>query len=235
MAAIARRINPACILACDNTFATPINQRPLGHGFDIAHHSATKYLGGHSDVVGGMLLVRDAELAKRVRFHQNAIGAVMGPFDAYLVLRGVKTLALRMARHNESGLKIARWLETQPAVARVLYPGLASHPQHELAKRQFGADGGGGYGGMVTFFIKGGLAESRKFLENVRVFTLAESLGGVESLVDHPAIMTHASVPPEQRAQLGISDALIRLSVGIEHADDLIADLARALSHAHPA
>jgi len=233
VAAIARRINPTCILACDNTFATPINQRPLEHGFDIAHHSATKYLGGHSDVVGGILVARDAELAKRIRFHQNAIGAVMGPFDAYLVLRGIKTLALRMARHNENGLKIARWLESHPAVAKVLYPGLDSHPQRELAKRQFDASGVGGYGGMITFFIKGGLTESRKFLENVRVFTLAESLGGVESLVDHPAIMTHASVPPEQRAQLGISDTLIRLSVGIEHADDLIADLGHALSHAH--
>jgi cystathionine gamma-lyase len=227
IAQVARKKNPKVLLACDNTFASPINQQPLKHGFDMVHHSATKYLGGHSDVVGGMLVVKDLELCKRVRFLHNAVGSVMGPFDAYLVLRGIKTLALRMQRHNESGLKVARFLETHPAVERVIYPGLLGHPQHAVAKRQMS-----GFTGMVTFFIKGGLPECRRFLENVRLFTLAESLGGVESLVDHPAIMTHASVPPAQRAALGISDTLVRLSVGIEHVDDLIADLDGALKHA---
>jgi cystathionine gamma-lyase len=230
IAAIARKQAPGAILVCDNTFASPINQRPLEFGFDVAHHSATKYLGGHSDVVGGVLVTGNLELAKKIRFHQNACGAVMGPFDAYLVLRGIKTLALRMARHNESGLRIAQWLEKQPGVERVIYPGLPSHPQHSLASKQMS-----GHTGMITFFIEGGLDESRKFLESLRLFTLAESLGGVESLVDHPAIMTHASVPPEQRAALGISDTLIRLSVGIENADDLIADLDHALKAAQPA
>ncbi len=231
VAAIARTQAPKALLVCDNTFASPINQRPLEHGgggFDIVHHSATKYLGGHSDVVGGVLVTASAELATKIRFHQNAVGAIMGPFDAYLVLRGIKTLALRMARHNASGLRIAQWLEKQAQVERVVYPGLPSHPQHALAMRQMS-----GHTGMVTFFIKGGLEESRRFLENLRLFTLAESLGGVESLVDHPAIMTHASVPPAQRAALGISDTLIRLSVGIEHPDDLIDDLDHALKAAH--
>jgi cystathionine gamma-lyase len=228
VAAIARGQAPKALLVCDNTFASPINQRPLEHGFDIVHHSATKYLGGHSDVVGGVLVAGNAELAGKVRFHQNAVGAIMGPFDSYLVLRGIKTLALRMARHNASGLRIARWLEQQAAVERVVYPGLPSHPQHALAMRQMS-----GHTGMVTFFIKGGLEESRRFLENLKLFTLAESLGGVESLVDHPAIMTHASIPPAQRQQLGISDTLIRLSVGIEHPDDLIADLEHALRASH--
>ncbi len=224
VAAIARKQAPKALLVCDNTFASPINQRPLEHGFDITHHSATKYLGGHSDVVGGMLLTGNAELAAKIRFHQNAVGAVMGPFDSYLVLRGIKTLALRMARHNASGLRIAQWLEKQPGVEKVIYPGLPSHPQHALAMRQMS-----GHTGMITFFIKGGLEESRRFLESLHLFTLAESLGGVESLVDHPAIMTHASVPPDQRAALGISDTLIRLSVGIENPDDLIADLQHGL------
>lgn len=229
VAQTARKVCPHALLVCDNTFASPINQRPLEYGFDISHHSATKYLGGHSDVVGGILVTGSAEIAQKLRFHQNAVGAVMGPFDAYLVLRGIKTLALRMARHNESGLRIAQWLEKQPGVERVIYPGLPSHPHHALAKKIMS-----GHTGMITFFIKGGLAESRTFLESLRVFTLAESLGGVESLVDHPAIMTHASVPPEMRRQLGISDTLIRLSVGIEHCDDLIADLDQALKAAHP-
>ncbi len=233
VAAIARKQAPKALLVCDNTFASPINQRPIELGFDITHHSATKYLGGHSDVVGGMLVTASAELAAKLRFHQNAVGAIMGPFDSYLVLRGIKTLALRMARHSASGMKVAQWLEKHPGVDRVVYPGLSSHPQHALAKRQMGA--GGGFTGMVTFFIKGGLDESRRFLENLRLFTIAESLGGVESLVDHPAIMTHASVPPAQRAALGISDTLIRLSVGIEHIDDLIADLDHALKAAHHA
>jgi len=227
IAAIARRQAPQALLVCDNTFATPVTQRPLDHGFDIAHHSATKYLGGHSDVVGGLLVTANAEIAARLRFHQNAVGAVMGPFDAYLVLRGIKTLALRMRRHSENAMKIGAWLEKQKAVERVIYPGLPSHPQHALAKKQ--TLPGMGFSGMITFFTRGGLAECRRFLESVRLFTLAESLGGVESLVDHPAIMTHASVPAEQRAALGISDTLIRLSVGIEDADDLIADLDQAL------
>ena len=230
VAAITRKQAPkggGALLVCDNTFASPINQRPLELGFDIVHHSATKYLGGHSDVVGGILATANAELATKIRFHQNAVGAIMGPFDAYLVLRGIKTLALRMARHNESGLKVAKWLESQLRVERVVYPGLPSHPQHALAMKQMS-----GHTGMVTFFIKGGLPESRRFLENLRLFTLAESLGGVESLVDHPAIMTHASVPPAQRAELGISDTLIRLSVGIEDVNDLIADLDHALKAA---
>jgi cystathionine gamma-lyase len=227
LAAIAReakRISPGVIVVCDNTFCSPINQKPLSLGCDIAMHSATKYLGGHSDVVGGVLVTGNADLAHKLRFHQNAVGAVMGPFDAYLVLRGIKTLALRIARHNQSGMKIAQWLEGQAGIARVVYPGLASHPQHQLAKRQMA-----GFGGMITMFIEGGLDESRKFLESTRIFTLAESLGGVESLIEHPGIMTHASVPTAQRAELGISDTLIRLSVGIEDADDLIADLAGAL------
>ena len=223
----ARRINPAALRVCDNTFCSPINQRPLEHGFDVSLHSATKYLGGHSDVVGGVLVTGSPELAQRIRFHQNAVGAIMGPFDAYLVLRGIKTLALRMARHNQSGLRIAQWLEQQAGVERVVYPMLPSHPQHALAKRQMN-----GGTGMITFFIKGGLPEARLFLENVQVFTLAESLGGVESLVDHPAIMTHASVPPAMRQSLGISDNMIRLSVGIEHVEDLIADLERGLAAA---
>jgi cystathionine gamma-lyase len=230
VAAIARAQAPKALLVCDNTFASPINQRPLEHGFDVTHHSATKYLGGHSDVVGGMLVTGSVELAQKIRFHQNAVGAVMGPFDAYLVLRGIKTLALRMARHNSSGLRIAQWLEKQPGVERVVYPGLPSHPQHALAARQMS-----GFTGMITFFIKGGLDESRRFLETLHLFTLAESLGGVESLVDHPAIMTHASIPADQRAALGISDTLIRLSVGIENPDDLIADLQKALAAAHGA
>ncbi len=228
VARIARAVNPACLLVCDNTFATPINQRPLSLGFDIAHHSGTKYLGGHSDVVNGVLVTGNVELARKLRFHQNAVGAVLGPFDSYLALRGAKTLALRMQRHGESALRIARWLESHAGVEGVIYPGLGSHPQHALARTQMS-----GFGGMITFFIKGGLDEARRFLENVRLFTLAESLGGVESLIEHPAIMTHASVPPEMRRQLGISDTLIRLSVGIEHPDDLIADLEAGFAAAH--
>jgi cystathionine gamma-lyase len=219
------------ITVCDNTFATPMLQRPFEHGFDIVMHSTTKYIGGHSDTVGGALVTRSPDLAQRLRFMQNAIGSVMGPFDAYLALRGVKTLAVRMRQHCASALALAAWLETHPRVARVAYPGLPSHPQHALAARQMRLDGGPGYGGMVTIFLKGGLGESRRFLEAVKVFALAESLGGVESLIEHPAIMTHASVPPEQRAALGISDSLVRLSVGIENTADLRADLEQALAH----
>lgn len=224
---IAHRVNPRCLVVCDNTFASPINQRPLDHGCDIVLHSCTKYLNGHSDCVAGALAVKDLELCKRVRFLQNAVGSVLGPFDSYLVLRGVKTLDVRMARHNESGMKVAKWLEQHKGVERVVYPALASHPQHAIYQKQML-----GASGMITFFIKGGLDEARRFLETIRVFALAESLGGVESLVDHPAIMTHASVPPDQRAALGISDALIRLSVGIEDVQDLIDDLDRALKAA---
>jgi cystathionine gamma-lyase len=209
----------------DNTFATPWIQRPLELGADIVMHSATKFLNGHSDMVGGVAVVRDAGLAERIGFLQNAIGAVSGPFDSFLALRGLKTLPLRMRQSSESALAIAARLEKHPRIERVIYPGLASHPQHALAKRQMAR----GASGIVTIFLKGGLAESRRFLERLEVFTLAESLGGVESLVDHPAIMTHASVPPESRARLGISDSLVRLSIGIEDTDDLIADLEAAL------
>ena len=219
------------ISVCDNTFATPMLQRPLEMGFDIVMHSVTKYLGGHSDVVGGALVTNRADLAEKLRFLQNAIGGVMGPFDAYLALRGVKTLAVRMQRHCESGMHIAQWLEKHPKIERVVYPGLASHAQHAVAKKQMQLAGKPAFGGMITIFIRGGLAESRRFLENVHMFALAESLGGVESLIEHPAIMTHASVPAESRKALGISDNLVRLSVGIEHQQDLINDLEKALSH----
>jgi len=229
IAAIGRERN--ILTGCDNTFASPMLQRPLDHGIDIAMHSVTKYLGGHSDVIGGVLVTKNSQLAERIRFLQYAAGAVMGPFDSYLALRGLKTLALRMQRHCASALKIASWLEAHPKIDRVIYPGLPSHPQHDLAQKQmqFTGDISGG-GGMLTIFIKGGEAESRKFLEKVHLFTLAESLGGVESLIEHPALMTHISVPPEVRKELGISDNLIRLSVGIEHPEDLIADLDQALA-----
>ena len=213
------------LVVVDNTFATPCIQRPLELGADIVMHSATKFLNGHSDMVGGVAVVRDSGLAERIGFLQNAIGAVSGPFDSFLALRGLKTLPLRMRRSSESALEIAARLERHARVERVLYPGLASHPQHALARRQMAAGGSG----IVTFFLKGGLAEARRFLERLALFTLAESLGGVESLVDHPAIMTHASVPPDARAKLGISDSLVRLSIGIEDTADLIADLDQAL------
>ncbi len=212
--------------ACDNTFATPWVQRPLELGFDIVMHSATKYLNGHSDMVGGVLVVNDnADLVERLAHLQNAVGAIQGPFDSFLALRGLKTLAIRMERHCSNAQAVAEYLEAHPKVERVYYPGLASHPQHALAKRQMP-----GYGGMVTIILKGDLAEARRFLERVEVFALAESLGGVESLIEHPAIMTHASIPADVRASLGVSDSLIRLSVGIEAADDLIADLEQALT-----
>jgi cystathionine gamma-lyase len=218
------------ITVCDNTFASPMLQRPLELGIDIVMHSATKYIGGHSDTVGGVLVTRRKDLAEKLRFMQNAIGSVMGPFDAYLALRGLKTLAVRMQRHCTSAMAVAEWLEKHPKVEKVVYPGLRSHPQHALAGLQMRLDGRPAFGGMITIFLKGGLAESRRFLEHVHIFALAESLGGVESLIEHPAIMTHASVPPENRAKLGISDTLVRLSVGIEHPEDLIADLERALA-----
>lgn len=210
----------------DNTFATPWNQRPIAMGVDIVVHSATKYIGGHSDIIGGVAIVGDnPELADRMKFIQNATGGILGPFDSFLALRGVKTLDVRMERHSNSAQKIAAWLDKHPKVEKVWYPGLASHPQHELAKRQMR-----GFGGMVTAVVKGDLAASRRMLSACKIFTLAESLGGVESLIEHPAIMTHASVPKEQREALGISDGLIRLSVGIESVEDLIADLDEALA-----
>ncbi len=213
------------LLAVDNTFATPYLQRPIELGADIVMHSVTKYLNGHSDMIGGVAVTAREDLAERLAYLQNSIGAVSGPFDSFLALRGVKTLDVRMERHVRSAQAIAEWLEAQPGVDRVIYPGLESHPQHDLASRQMRAGGG-----IVTFFLEGTIDNARRFLETTRVFALAESLGGVESLIEHPAIMTHASVPPEARAELGISDQLIRLSVGIEDQDDLIADLERALA-----
>jgi len=210
----------------DNTFASPWAQRPLELGADIVMHSATKYLNGHSDMIGGIAVASTSDLVERIGFLQNAVGAVSGPFDSFLALRGLKTLALRMRQSSASALTIAEWLEHQPRVARVLYPGLPSHPQHELARRQMP----NGCSGIVTFFAKGGLPEARRILERLRVFTIAESLGGVESLVDHPGLMTHASIPPEMRQALGIDDSLIRLSVGIEDVADLMADLQAALA-----
>ena len=213
------------LVVVDNTFSSPMVQRPLEHGADVVMHSATKYLNGHSDMVGGILVVGDnAELAEKLAFLQNSIGAVQGPFDSFLALRGLKTLHLRMRAHCDNALALAQWLETQPAVERVVYPGLASHPHHALAMRQMN-----GFGGIVTIFVKGGLEASKRFCERTELFTLAESLGGVESLVNHPAIMTHASIPPERRAQLGLFDNLVRLSVGVEDLDDLRHDLEHAL------
>jgi len=213
------------ITVADNTFATPCVQRPIERGFDIVVHSATKYLNGHSDMVGGVAVVGDDEaMVEQMAFLQNSVGAIQGPFDSFLALRGLKTLPLRLERHCRSALKVARWLEAHPKVERVYYPGLPSHAQHELAKQQMPA-----FGGMVTAVLEGGLDTARSFLERCRIFALAESLGGVESLIEHPAIMTHASIPPENRARLGIDDGLVRLSVGIEDVDDLIADLDGAL------
>ena len=213
------------VLAVDNTFSSPILQRPLEHGAHLVMHSATKYLNGHSDMVGGMIVVGDdAELAEKMTFLQNAVGGVQGPFDSFLALRGLKTLHLRMRAHCESALQLAQWLESHPAIEKVIYPGLASHPQHALAKRQMD-----GFGGMISIVLKGGLEAARRFMERTELFACAESLGGVESLVNHPAIMTHASVPAERRAALGISDALVRLSVGVEDVGDLRAELDAAL------
>jgi cystathionine gamma-lyase len=212
------------LVVADNTFATPCLQRPLEFGCDIVMHSVTKFLNGHSDMVGGIAVTADEGLAERLAFLQNSIGSVQGPFDSFLALRGLKTLDVRMERHCDNAEAVARWLEKDARVESVFYPGLASHPQHAVAKAQMAR-----FGGIVTFFIKGGLDEARRFLERCEVFALAESLGGVESLADHPAIMTHASVPAEKRKALGISDKLIRLSVGIEDIEDLIADLDQAL------
>lgn len=208
----------------DNTFMSPYFQKPLTLGADLVVHSVTKYMNGHSDVVGGVIATRDENLYTELKFYQNAVGAVPAPLDCFLVLRGLKTLHVRMERHQENAFAIARFLENHPKVERVIYPGLESHPQHTLAKKQMS-----GFGGMITFFMKGGLNEARQFLEKVKLFTLAESLGGVESLIEHPAIMTHASIPEATRKSLGIHDNLVRVSVGIETLSDLKADLAQAL------
>jgi cystathionine gamma-lyase len=224
IAAVAQVCKTAGImLAVDNTFMTPYFQRPLELGADVVAHSMTKYLNGHSDVVGGALIVKDAGLRDRLAFLQNAAGAVISPMDSFLVMRGTKTLHVRMDRHEANARAIAHWLASHPQVAKVIYPGLESHPQHALAKTQ-----ASGFGGMISFVLKGGLDESAKFLSACQIFTLAESLGGVESLIEHPAIMTHASVPKENREKLGIADGFIRLSVGIEDLDDLRGDLERS-------
>jgi cystathionine gamma-lyase len=209
----------------DNTFASPFLQRPLEFGFDIVVHSATKYIGGHSDLVGGVAITSDAELGDRLAFLQNAVGAIAGPFDSFLALRGLKTLHLRMERHSQNAQQLAEWLSRHSSVERVLYPGLESHPQHALAKRQMKA-----FGGMISVVLKGDLAYARRVLERCTVFALAESLGGVESLIELPAIMTHASIPVEQRRALGILDTLVRLSVGVEDIEDLKGDLEQALA-----
>ena len=227
VAAVARK--RGLISVCDNTFASPYIQRPLELGFDVVVHSTTKYINGHSDVIGGAAIIRkDDFLKERLSFLQNAVGSVPSPFDAFLTLRGIKTLALRMERHCGNAMHVAAFLEKHPKVERVFYPGLASHPQHLLAAKQMNMR----YGGMVTAVLKGGLAASRRFLERCELFTLAESLGGVESLIEHPAIMTHASIPEDIRASLGIDEGLVRLSVGIESIDDLLAELKEALGQA---
>jgi len=223
VSALAKKVN--ALVVVDNTFMSPFFQNPLDQGADIVLHSMTKFINGHSDVVGGAMMFNSDEIRQKLFFYQNAIGPCQSPFDSWLVLRGIKTLAVRMKAHEQNAIKISNYLENHAKVEKVVYPGLKSHPQYELAKKQMK-----GSGGMITFFLKGGIDESRRFLENVKLFALAESLGGVESLVDHPAIMTHASIPKEVREQLGIHDNLIRLSVGIEDCDDLIADLERAFS-----
>ena len=226
IAAMSRLAHGAgAILVADNTFASPYLQNPLALGADIVLHSCTKYIGGHSDVVGGALLTSNDELAERLRFTQNAVGAVPSPMDCFLLLRSTKTLHVRMQRHCENAMEVARWLSAHPRVKRVIYPGLESHPQHALAKSQMR-----GFGGMISVVVDGGLDASRRMLERVKHFALAESLGGVESLIEHPAIMTHASIPPEARAALGIDDGLVRLSVGMEDVRDLIKDLGHAMS-----
>ena len=224
IAAIARK--HGLIVAVDNTFSSPILQRPLELGAHLVMHSATKYLNGHSDMVGGIVVVgEDSEIAEKMTFLQNAVGGVQGPFDSFLALRGLKTLHLRMKAHCENALALAEWLQQHPAVEKTIYPGLKSHPQHELAKRQMP-----GFGGMVSVYLKGGLDAARAMMERCAYFTIAESLGGVESLINHPALMTHASIPPERRSALGISDGLVRLSVGVESLSDLQSDLEYALS-----
>ncbi len=222
LAALAKKHNILTVV--DNTFMSPYFQQPLALGADIVVHSTTKYINGHSDSVGGALMLNDDDLFARLKYNQNAIGAILSPFDSYLVLRGTKTLAVRMRQHEANAMQMARFLTEHPKVKRVIYPGLASHPQHELARRQMS-----GFGGMISFELEGGLRESEAFLRKLQLFAVAESLGGVESLVDHPALMTHASVPADVREELGISDTLIRFSVGIEDAGDLIEDARQAL------
>ncbi|MFQ6060343.1 MAG: cystathionine gamma-synthase [Thermoplasmata archaeon] len=216
------------ITVVDNTFMSPYFQNPLDLGADVALHSTTKYLGGHSDVVGGAIMLSTEEFYDKLRFNQNSIGAVPSPFDCFLVLRGIKTLAVRMERHNQNAQEIAECLETHPKVRRAIYPGLESHPQHELAKKQMS-----GFGGILSFELDGGLNEVKRFLRQVKIFALAESLGGVESLIENPASMTHASIPREEREKIGISDSLVRVSVGIEDVKDLLADLKQALDRTH--
>ena len=226
IAALAKKAHAKGILVVvDNTFMSPYFQRPLDLGADIVVHSSTKFINGHSDVVGGVAVVKDKALAERLFFYSNAIGPIASPFDSFLAMRSLKTLPIRMRAHAENAMAIAETFANHPKLAKCIYPGLKNHPQHELAKRQMS-----GFGGIVTLVLKGGMAQSRTFLESVRLFSLAESLGGVESLVNHPAIMTHASVPAETRQALGITDALVRLSVGIESARDLIADIEQALA-----
>jgi cystathionine gamma-lyase len=223
LASLAKR--KGLLTVADNTFCSPYLQRPLELGIDIVVHSTTKYLNGHSDMIGGVAVVGDnKDISDRLKFLQNAVGAISGPFDSFLALRGIKTLALRMERHSANGLKIAKWLEARPDVRRVVYPGLPSHPQHAIAARQMHA-----FGGMISVELDRDLPGTKRFLEHTQLFTLAESLGGVESLIEHPALMTHGSIPAQKRAEIGISDSLVRLSAGIEDADDLIADLAQAL------
>ena len=219
--------NNNLIAVCDNTFCSPFVQNPLEFGFDIVVHSATKYLNGHSDLIGGVVVCSDdkTELAEQLLYLQNAVGSIMNPFDSFLLLRSLKTLPVRMERHCSNAIKIANFLESHNSIQRVIYPGLESHPQHEIAKEQMN-----GFGGMISVEIKGGLEGAKKFLERTEIFSLAESLGGVESLIEHPAIMTHASIPPEVREEIGISDGLVRLSVGIEALEDLTDDLEKALA-----
>lgn len=219
-----RKEEEKIVTAIDNTFASPYLQNPLDYGIDIVVHSTTKYLGGHSDVVGGAVIVNDEKLYETIKFHQNCVGGTPGPFDCFLTLRGIKTLSLRMQAHQRNAMEVARFLEKHPVVEKVIYPGLSSHPQHELAKKQMR-----GFGGMVSFVVKGGLDNSKKVMGATKLFVLAESLGGVESLMTHPAVMTHGAVPKEQREARGFVDGLIRLSVGIEDLDDLLADLDQAL------
>ncbi len=227
LAAVAQLARQRRILSvCDNTFATPYLQRPLDLGVDIVMHSATKYLNGHSDVLGGAVIVRDAALAEQLKFLQNGLGAICGAFDSFMLLRGIKTLAVRMERHCANALRIAQHLESHPAIKAVRYPGLASHPQHALARRQMQ----GGFGGIIAAELKGDLTTARRFLERCELFSLGESLGGVESLIEHPALMTHSGLPPQMRAELGIGDGMVRLSVGIESVADLIAELDAALA-----
>ena len=219
------KINGNFIKVVDNTFASPIIQRPLEFGVDIVMHSATKYLNGHSDMIGGVIVTNDEELAERIGFLQNSIGAIQGPFDAFLALRGLKTLPIRIERHNQNAIEIANFLEKNKKIDNVIYPGLKSFKQYELAKSQMN-----GFGGIISFYLKADLKKTKRFLESFEIFALAESLGGVESLIEHPAIMTHASVKKKDRDLLGISDNFVRISVGIEDIDDLIFDIESALA-----